>query len=66
LGSVWEAPTTLTASESNGGLGNKITFERVIVYPDGRRQAQAAPSACNAAKTESWLLKLDYSIGADM
>jgi hypothetical protein len=34
-------PTMLTASESNGGLGNKITFERVIVYPDGRRYIEA-------------------------
>src|SRR5262249_15170258 len=33
-------PTTLAASESNGGLGNKITFERVIVYPDGRRHIE--------------------------
>jgi hypothetical protein len=30
-------PTTLQADESNGGLGTKITFERVIVMPDGQR-----------------------------
>ena len=30
-------PTTLQASESDGGLGTKITFERVIVMPDGQR-----------------------------
>jgi hypothetical protein len=30
-------PTTLAASESDGGLGTKITFERVIVMPDGHR-----------------------------
>ena len=28
-------PTTLQADESNGGLGNQITFTRVIVMPDG-------------------------------
>jgi hypothetical protein len=30
-------PTTLQADESNGGRGTKITFERVIVMPDGQR-----------------------------
>jgi hypothetical protein len=30
-------PTTLAASESDGGLGTKITFTRVIVMPDGQR-----------------------------
>jgi hypothetical protein len=31
-------PTTLAATdESNGGLGTKITFERIIVMPDGQR-----------------------------
>jgi hypothetical protein len=31
-------PTTLAAaSESDGGLGTKITFERIIVMPDGQR-----------------------------
>jgi hypothetical protein len=30
-------PTTLQADESSGGLGTKITFERVIVMPDGQR-----------------------------
>jgi hypothetical protein len=30
-------PHTLSADESNGGLGTKITFERVIVMPDGHR-----------------------------
>jgi hypothetical protein len=33
-------PTTLATSESDGGLGNKITFERVIVWPDGRREIE--------------------------
>jgi hypothetical protein len=33
-------PTTLAASESDGGLGTKITFERVIVFPDGRRHIE--------------------------
>jgi hypothetical protein len=30
-------PTTLAASASDGALGTKITFERVIVMPDGQR-----------------------------
>jgi hypothetical protein len=29
-------PTTLT-SESDGGEGNKITFQRIIVMPDGQK-----------------------------
>jgi hypothetical protein len=33
-------PTTLQADESNGGLGTKITFERVIVYPNGHREIE--------------------------
>jgi len=31
-------PTTLSADESNGGLGVKMVFERHIVWPDGRRE----------------------------
>jgi hypothetical protein len=34
-------PTTLAATdESNGGLGTKITFERIIVMPDGQRYVE--------------------------
>jgi hypothetical protein len=33
-------PTTLAASESDGGLATKLTFERVIVYPDGHRHIE--------------------------
>jgi len=33
-------PTTLAADESSGGLGVKMTFERVIVWPDGRREIE--------------------------
>jgi hypothetical protein len=33
-------PTTLSASDSDGGLGVKMTFERVIVWPDGRREVE--------------------------
>jgi hypothetical protein len=33
-------PTTLNASESDGGLGVKMVFERHIVYPDGRREIE--------------------------
>ena len=31
-------PTTLSADESNGGLGVKMVFERHIVYPNGHRE----------------------------
>ena len=33
-------PTTLSADESNGGLGVKMVFERHIVWPDGRREIE--------------------------
>jgi hypothetical protein len=34
-------PTTLAADESSdGGLGVKMTFTRVIVWPDGRREVE--------------------------
>jgi hypothetical protein len=33
-------PSTLAASESDGGLGVKMVFERHIVYPDGRREIE--------------------------
>src|SRR5262249_18844892 len=31
-------PTTLAGDESSGGASVKMTFERVIVWPDGRRE----------------------------
>jgi hypothetical protein len=34
-------PSTLAADESSGGLGARITFERVIVWPDGRREIES-------------------------
>jgi hypothetical protein len=33
-------PTTLAADESSGGASVKMTFERVIVWPDGRREIE--------------------------
>jgi hypothetical protein len=33
-------PTTLAASDSNGGAGLALTFQRVIVWPDGRREIE--------------------------
>jgi hypothetical protein len=33
-------PTTLRASESDGGLATKLTFERVIVWPSGHREIE--------------------------
>jgi hypothetical protein len=31
-------PTTLSASESDGGVGVEVRFIREIVWPDGRRE----------------------------
>jgi len=33
-------PHTLAADESGGGVGVHMTFERVIVFPDGRREVE--------------------------
>jgi hypothetical protein len=33
-------PSTLAADESSGGLSAKLTFERVIVWPDGYREIE--------------------------
>ena len=33
-------PTTLAADESSGGANLKMTFERVIVYPNGHREIE--------------------------
>src|SRR6516165_9057064 len=33
-------PTTLVASESNGGVGVELKFVRDIVWPDGRREIE--------------------------
>jgi hypothetical protein len=33
-------PTTLQASESDGGAPTTLTFTRVIVWPDGRREVE--------------------------
>jgi hypothetical protein len=43
-------PTTLSADDSNGGgLGVKVEFKRIIVFPDGRQVEQLpAPDASHA------------------
>jgi hypothetical protein len=48
-------PTTLSADESSGGASVKMTFERVIVWPDGHREIEGvtpkslpAPDASHA------------------
>ena len=52
-------PTTLQASESDGGPA-KITFERVIVWPSGHREIegvtpkQIAPPASHALPNSEW------------
>jgi hypothetical protein len=46
-------PTTLSAGESNGGVGVQMTFQRVIVWPDGRREIEGVtpPKALPAPAT---------------
>ena len=40
-------PTTLAASESDGGLGVKMVFGRHIVWPDGHREIEGVTTeAC--------------------
>ena len=46
-------PTTLQASESDGGLGTKITFQRVIVWPDGRREIEGVTPKALPAPDDS-------------
>jgi len=41
-------PTTLSTSDSDGGAGAQITFTRVIVHADGRREVEGAPKALPA------------------
>ena len=36
-------PHTLAADESSGGASVKMTFERIIVWPDGRREVESVP-----------------------
>ena len=33
-------PTTLAASESNGGVGVKLEFRRIVVWPGGREEIE--------------------------
>jgi hypothetical protein len=35
-----QLPTTLAASESDGGAGVQMTFQRVIVWPDGHKEIE--------------------------
>jgi hypothetical protein len=45
-------PTTLAASESDGGVGVNLTFQRVIVWPDGRKEIEGVtPKALPAPAT---------------
>jgi hypothetical protein len=42
-------PTTLAASDSNGGVGVELRFVREIVWPDGRREVEGvSPKALPA------------------
>jgi hypothetical protein len=50
----WVLPST-PAPDPDGGMGMKVTFERVIVWPDGRREIEGvmpkrlpAPDASHA------------------
>jgi hypothetical protein len=45
-------PTTLSADQSSGGAGVQMTFQRVIVWPDGRREIEGVtPKALPAPAT---------------
>src|SRR5262249_7566146 len=47
-------PTTLAADESSGGASVKMTFERVIVWPDGRREIEGVtPKALPAPESKA-------------
>jgi hypothetical protein len=49
-------PTTLAASESDGGAETQITFTRIIVHADGRREIQGVtPRALPAPDTSPTL-----------
>jgi hypothetical protein len=45
-------PTTLAASETDGGLGVKMVFERHIVWPDGRREIEGVTPKALPAPTD--------------
>jgi hypothetical protein len=45
-------PTTLSASESDGGVGVKMVFERHIVWPDGRREIEGVTPKALPAPTD--------------
>ena len=47
-------PSTLAMPETSGGKQNKITFERVIVWPDGHREVEGVtPKQLPAPQQES-------------
>jgi hypothetical protein len=47
-------PTTLAADESSGKLGVRMTFKRVIVWPDGRKEVEGVkPKALPAPEPAS-------------
>jgi hypothetical protein len=51
-------PTTLQASDSDGGVGVQMTFRRIIVYPGGREEIEGvtqpapAPDASHVLPNE--------------
>ena len=51
-------PTTLQASESDGGP-TKITFERILVWPDGRKEIEGVTPKQLQAPDSSNINKLD-------
>ena len=44
-------PTTLAASESDGGLGVKMVFGRHIVWPDGHREIEGVTTEADPASS---------------
>ena len=58
-------PTTLAADESNGGVATKLTFERVIVWPDGRREIDGVTPKQLPAPDTSHALPNSGEFGTD-
>jgi hypothetical protein len=52
-------PSTLAADESSGGQGVRMTFERVIVYPNGHREIEGVTPKQLPAPSSQALPKSD-------
>jgi hypothetical protein len=51
---TWALPSTLAMPESSGGEKTKISFERIVVWPDGHREIEGVtPKQRPAPQQES-------------